>query len=124
MTRATSLADFDINGFHVIASGKTKVLAGWSEPRKNTTHVDPYLGQAVSIYGDLKKKKHEVIAEEVVFHAVDKTPLSGFAIVDRVLSPATPGSGPDTTARACRRLRHSDQLRNQNQLPVTSRLRR
>lgn len=94
VTRTTSLADFDVNGFHVIASGKTKFWLDGANHQKNTTHIDPYLGQAVSIYGDLKKKKHEVIAEEVVFHAVDKTPLSGFAIVDRVLSPATPGSGP------------------------------
>lgn len=94
VTRTTSLADFDINGFHVIASGKTKFWADGTNHQKNTTHVDPYLGQSVSIYGDLKKKKHAVIAEDVVFHAVDKTPLNGFAIVDRVLSPATPGSGP------------------------------
>jgi hypothetical protein len=94
VTRTTSLADFDVNGFHVIVSGKTKLWLDGANHEKNTTHVDPYLGQSVSIYGDLKRKKHAVIAEDVIFHAVDKTPLSGFAIVERVLSPATPGSGP------------------------------
>ena len=94
VTRTVSLADFDVNGFHVIATRKTKLWVDGNPHEKHTATADPYLGQNVSVYGDLKKKKHEVIAEEVVFHAVDKTPLSGLALVDRVLSPATLGSSP------------------------------
>jgi hypothetical protein len=59
-----------------------------------TTRADPYLGQAVTIYGELKKKQHQVIAEEVLFHSVDKTVLSGFALVDRIVSPAGPPTDP------------------------------
>jgi hypothetical protein len=94
VTRTVSLADFDVNGFHVIATGKTKFWADGNPHEKHTTIVDPYLGQSVTVYGDLKKKKHELIAEDVVFHAVDRTPFSGVALVERILSPATPGSGP------------------------------
>jgi hypothetical protein len=94
VTRTVSLADFDVNGLHIVASKSAVFLADAPNKETHTTRVDPYLGQSVTVYGEVRKKKHEVIVDNVIFHAVDKTALSGIAIVDRVLSPSTPGSGP------------------------------
>jgi hypothetical protein len=94
VTRTTSLADFDVNGFHVIPSKKTMFLAPVNLHENQTTKADPYLGQVVTIYGDLKKSKHQVIAERVLFPATDSTALSGFAIVDRIVLPAGPATVP------------------------------
>jgi len=94
VTRTTSLADFDVNGFHVVPGKKVAFLTETGPKAGTTTRADPYLGQAVTIYGELKKKQHQVIADYVLFHAVDKTALSGFAIVDRIVSPANPAPAP------------------------------
>ena len=94
VTHTVSLADFDVNGYHIVATRKTKFWADGNPHEKHTTTANPYLGQSVTVYGDLKKKKREVVAEDIVFHAMDKTSLSGFALVERILFPANPGSGP------------------------------
>src|ERR1700744_5557069 len=88
VTRTTSLADFDVNGFHVIPGKKIAFLAQITLRESQTTRADPYLGQIVTIYGTLKKKKHQVIADNVLFPVQDSATLSGFAIVDSILSPA------------------------------------
>jgi hypothetical protein len=94
VTRTVSLSDFDVNGFHVIAGKKTVFWASFSDNLRRRTDVSPYLGQGVTVYGELKKKNHEVIAEDVVFRPLDTTTLSGSAIVDRIVSPADPGGSP------------------------------
>jgi hypothetical protein len=94
VTRATSLADFDVNGFHVISGKKTTFLAQITLRENRTTRADPYLGQVVTIYGTLKKKKHQVIADNVLFPVVDSSTLTGFAIVDRILSSTGTTSVP------------------------------
>ena len=68
---------------------------------KRNTNADPYLGQSVTVYGHLHKQKHVVIAEEIIFHPVDMTTLSGFAVVDRILNSTKPASGsPELLVRA------------------------
>ena len=94
VTRATSLADFDVNGFHVIRGKKTIFLTETAPHTGTTTKTAPYVGQAVTVYGELKKKGHQVIAENVLFRSVDKSTLSGFALVDRIVSPAGPAADP------------------------------
>lgn len=94
VTRATSLADFDVNGFHVISGKKTIFLVETAPHTGSTTKADPYIGQAVTVYGELKKKDHQVIAGNVLFRGVDKTTPDGFAIVDHIVSPAGPATEP------------------------------
>jgi hypothetical protein len=94
ITRTTSLADFDVNGFHVISGKKTTFFAQTTLRESETTRSDPYLGQVVTINGALKKKRHQVIADNVLFPMADNTTLSGFAIVDRILSPSGATSVP------------------------------
>lgn len=94
VTRAVSLADFDVNGFHVISGKRTSFLAETTPRTRITFTADPYLGQAVTIYGTIKEKEHRVIAEQVLFRAVARTALSGFAVVERIVSPAGPVSAP------------------------------
>jgi hypothetical protein len=95
VTRAVSFADFDVNGLHIVAKPKAGFWTDTAshDVRQQTT-VLPYLGQSVSVYGDLKKKKREVSAEDVVFHPVGKITLSGMAVVERIISPAQPGNTP------------------------------
>ncbi|MEO6805582.1 MAG: hypothetical protein ABI286_11160 [Edaphobacter sp.] len=93
VTRVASLADFDASGYRVIINKATMVRITGTGGESFITTVTPYFGQGVTIYGTLKKKKHQVIAEDVVFHPVDQSALSGIAIIDRVLSPGNPVSG-------------------------------
>jgi len=95
VTRVTSLSDFDVNGLHVIPGKKTTYHAENNDPHWAHVVTDPpYFGQAVSVSGDIKKKTHEILAKDVLFHTLDTTPRSGIALVDRVLTSVTPGSNP------------------------------
>ena len=91
VTRTVSLADFDVNGFHVVAGKKTTFWINYSGGLRHQATTDPYLGQSVTIYGELNEKKREVSATNVVFHPLNTTTLSGFALVEHVLSPTLPG---------------------------------
>src|SRR5271170_329694 len=94
VTRTVSLSDFDVNGFHVVAG---KDATSWGNHLGAPSHkvtVDPYFGQRVTVYGEFKKKKHEVIATEVTLLPLDAVPCSGFALVEHILSPTLPGSAP------------------------------
>jgi hypothetical protein len=95
VTRVTSLGDFDVNGLHVIPGKETAYLA--QDDDLHWAHVvtdPPYFGQAVSVRGDIKKKTHEIVAKEVLFHRLDTAPRGGIALVDRILMPVTPGNNP------------------------------
>jgi hypothetical protein len=95
VTRVTSLSDFDVNGLHVIPGKETAYRAQNDDPHWAHVVTDPpYFGQTVSVSGDVKKKTHEILAREVLFHTLDIAPRSGIALVDRVLTPATPGNNP------------------------------
>ena len=95
VTRVTSLSDFDVNGLHVIPGKKTTYLAQNNDAHWAHVVTDaPYLGQAVAVSGDVKKKTHQLLAKDVLFHTIDIAPRSGIALVDRVLTPATPGNNP------------------------------
>jgi hypothetical protein len=95
VTRVTSLSDFDVNDFHVIPGKETIYRADNNKLHQSHVVADaPYLGQAVTVSGDVKKKTHQILAKDVLFHLVDTTSRSGIALVDRVLTPATPGNIP------------------------------
>jgi hypothetical protein len=84
-----------VNGLHVIPGKKTTYHAENNDPHWAHVVTDPpYFGQAVSVSGDIKKKTHEILAKDVLFHTLDTTPRSGIALVDRVLTSVTPGSNP------------------------------
>ncbi len=101
VTRGDSRTDFDANGFHVVPSETTTFMVAEIGKEKRNTSADPYLGESVTIYGHLHKQKQVVIAEEVIFHPADMTTLSGFAVVDRILTSTKPASGsPELLVRA------------------------
>jgi hypothetical protein len=94
VTRTASLANFDVNGFHIVAGKTATFLTQIADKENRTTQDDPYLGQSVTVYGELKKNSREVIAERVIFHSANRQTLSGFAVVDSILSPAKPANNP------------------------------
>jgi hypothetical protein len=101
VTRGDSRTDFDANGFHVIPGETTTFMVAEIGKEKRNTNADPYFGQSVTVYGHLHKQKHVVIADEVIFHPPDMTTLSGFAVVDRILTSTKPASGsPELLVRA------------------------
>ena len=101
VTRGASRTDFDANGFHVIPGETTTFMVAEIGKEKRNTNADPYFGQSVTVYGHLHKQKHVVIADEVIFHPADMTTLSGFAVVDRILTSTKPASGsPELLVRA------------------------
>jgi hypothetical protein len=87
VTRAASSIDFDVNGFHVLSNSKTTFQVG-SILRKYSTPADiPYIGEAASVSGKLDRSKRQIMATEIVLHPVAERKLSGFAVIDRILSP-------------------------------------
>ncbi len=94
VTRSVSIADFDVNGFHVIAGKNAAFLLETAPHAGTTTRAAPYLGQSATIYGTLNKKQHQVIVDDGLFHPVETTALSGFALVERIVAPAIPPVDP------------------------------
>jgi len=94
VTRVVSLSDFDVNGLHVVPSKKTTFRSENNLHQTEVVTAAPYFGQAVTVSGDVKKKTHQLLAKDVLFHTLDIAPRSGIALVDRVLTPATPGNNP------------------------------
>ncbi len=88
VTRSVSLDDFDVNGVRVLTNDKTTINTYQNIRQGNPSLFGPYLGQSVDIYGKHNKKKHEIVAADIVFHTFEKKEIAGFAIIDRVLSPA------------------------------------
>ncbi|WP_433965269.1 hypothetical protein [Tunturiibacter gelidiferens] len=88
VTRAVSFADFDADGLHVLFSRETRVRVGNTFVTDPATSGSPYVGQPVSIVGRQQRGKHQIKAEEIVFLPVPERKVSGFAVIDRVLSPS------------------------------------
>jgi hypothetical protein len=93
VTRSISLEDFDVNGVRVLTNDKTAINTYQNIRQGNPSVFGPYFGQSVDVYGKLDRKKHEVTAANIVFHTFDKKEIGGFAIIDRVLSPAKTTGG-------------------------------
>lgn len=89
VTRAVSFTDFDANGLHVLFNRETRVRVGTVFLRDPATSGSPFVGQTVSITGRQERGKHQIKAEEIVFVPAPERKLSGFAVIDRVLSPST-----------------------------------
>jgi hypothetical protein len=87
VTRAISFADFDANGLHVLFTRETRVRVGNTFLSDPATSGSPYVGQTVSIIGKQQRAKHQIQAEEIVFLPVPERKVTGFAVIDRVLSP-------------------------------------
>jgi len=85
VTRTASGADFDVNGIRVVSSSKTTFQVGTHILLSNA--VIPYVGETVSVRGDLKRGKHQIKATEVVLRPAVERKLSGFGVIDRILSP-------------------------------------
>lgn len=93
VTRSVSLNDFDVNGVRVLTNDKTTINTYQNIRQGNPSVFGPYFGQSVDVYGKLRKKKHEIVATDIVFHTFDKKEISGYAVIDRVLSPAKTTAG-------------------------------
>jgi len=69
VTRVASSSDFDVNGFRVVCGPETQsaLHTGRNESLNNAgcPQETPYVGEAASIYGSLKKKRLSVKATEI-----------------------------------------------------------
>jgi hypothetical protein len=92
VTRVVSLTDFDVNGFHVVLKPRASIRVKIGPYQTQNSTTPPPLGQAASVTGHLKKKQHQILAQDVLFHSPDTGSRSGIAIVDRVLLSAQPGN--------------------------------
>lgn len=91
ITRSVSRSDFDVNGLHIISTPTTVFMqtSGSDASFPRVTGGDVFLGEHVAIYGKTDSHKQSVKADKVVFYKPVPETLSGLAVVDRVLSPAT-----------------------------------
>jgi hypothetical protein len=94
VTREGPLTDFDADGFHILSTKKTKAHMEGTPIDDSVDIGAIYFGESVSVFGKLERAKHRIIATEIIFHPVNQKPVGGFAIIDRVLSPAKSGGGP------------------------------
>jgi hypothetical protein len=93
ITRAASLSDFDVQGLAVVSTPKTKFAqsSGTDVYAARSTGGNAYLGEQVSIFGKIDRKKHRIQATEVIFLRPEPRTLSGLALVDQVLKAYQPG---------------------------------
>ena len=92
VTRISSPSDFDVNGLRVLFGPKTRTLLGSTDPyAPRITGGEAFFGERVDLYGRIDRKKHQIEATEIVFCKFKPEVLSGFAVIDRVLSSSTPG---------------------------------
>src|SRR4029079_895415 len=87
VTRGNSANDFDVNGYHILYTNKTKFSSHTTGQRGGPQAAGAlYIGEAVTVFGKMNRSKHEIKATEVGFTALISDDLSGIAIVERVLS--------------------------------------
>ena len=92
VTRISSPSDFDVNGLRVLFGPKTRTLLGSTDPyAPRITGGEAFFGERVDLYGRIDRKIHQIEATEIVFCKFKPEVLSGFAVIDRVLSSSTPG---------------------------------
>lgn len=93
VTRAVSLSDLDVNGFHIQSQQKT--VFGTTTHSDNQsiviTRSEPWLGESVSVFGKMDKRNHRIAATQIIFHLPDAHHLSGIAVIDRVFANGKPG---------------------------------
>lgn len=91
ITRSVSRSDFDVNGLHIISTPAT-VFMRTVESSASSLRVsggDVFLGERVAIYGNTDSQRLSIKANKIVFYKPVPETLSGVAVVDRILSPAT-----------------------------------
>lgn len=87
VTRVASPTDFDVNGVRVVCVDKTHFAEQRSVGLANLSGPGTlYVGEPARVYGSLNKKAHTVAAQTVVTEPAEVRPVSGRAIIDRVLS--------------------------------------
>ncbi|HTH53365.1 MAG TPA: hypothetical protein VL495_05410 [Edaphobacter sp.] len=90
VTRVASDTDFDANGFHIALGPKSQTFQGSVD--HNVPHVTggkPFFGEQVLIFGKIDRKKNQIEAARIIFCKPEPRVLSGFAVVDRILRPAS-----------------------------------
>jgi hypothetical protein len=94
VTRVVSLSDFDVDGLAIVSSPKTQFAQSRGTDANGARSIgggNAYLGERVSIFGRIDRKKHRIQASEIVFLRPESRTLSGLALVDQVLEAGKPG---------------------------------
>jgi hypothetical protein len=80
ITRVGSPLNFDVNGFHVVASPTNELGLGLLYLE------NPYIGEPIEVYGLLRKKKHTVIADRIEIKQT-KIEVRGTAAIMNLVPP-------------------------------------
>jgi hypothetical protein len=98
VTRVASASDFDANGIRVLCGAETLSLKEVSPNVDDTTNgcprTPPYIGEVVTVYGSMKKKKHAVDATQIVFSLPIRAGVPGSAVIEALKEPASAGPQP------------------------------
>ncbi len=87
VTRASSLTDFDVNGYRIFTNAKTVFKTTLNGPEPATrSGGNAFFGEAVAVFGKIDDRHHTITATEVLFRQPRDHRLSGFAVIDRILA--------------------------------------
>ncbi len=97
VTRAASPTDFDVNGFRVLADGKTTFIqdvrtsAGTAMTTVDAPH--PVLGAHAQVYGKMDRRQHTIQAETAEFATSPDAEVKGGAVIDALPAPQAGNAG-------------------------------
>ena len=95
VTRATSGADFDVNGILIICHGKGKARA--DEP-VNCLDRTPYIGMPLGVSGDGYQGVRTFDSNRIRVVPMSRSEVSGSAVIDAVPARNAPGASPSSMA--------------------------
>lgn len=90
VTRAASSSDFDVNGFHVLLTGKTSI-----ERQSGSGDLNLYVGRAIWVYGSIQRKSHSITATKLTIFQPELKKLDATGVIDGVLPTPPNASSPD-----------------------------
>ena len=98
VTRAASAYNFEANGLRVLCGAETltlkEVRPAVDDTNNGCPRAAPYIGEVVTVYGSLKKKKHAVEATRIEFPLPVLAGMRGSAVVEALNEPDPPDPQP------------------------------
>ena len=94
VTRAGSPSDFDVNGFHVLLTGKTLIELPNSGSAIAADDLKLYVGLPIQVFGKIQDKRHSITATKLTLLQPAQQKIATTGVIDGVPSAPLDASSP------------------------------
>jgi hypothetical protein len=93
VTRAVTASDFDVNGFHILLTGSTRIEQNTANGSSTIAVGDMklYVGLPIRVLGKIQDKSHSITATKLTLLQGELQKISNAGVIDGVLSSPSPG---------------------------------